>query len=90
MGTGYLSSDSPDHQSTQTPKCNDSVAPASTPKLSSINGTKTETSSVDGSARTETSLRKHMRSCGVNRIEVAYNSNTCELIDLLSGAATGR
>ncbi|CAN8321856.1 unnamed protein product [Cochlearia groenlandica] len=46
-GTGYSSPDSLDHQPIQTPKHHGSA----TPKLSSISGTKTETSSIDGSAR---------------------------------------
>lgn len=48
-GMGYSSSDSLDHQHPMSRFYNDSAALASTPKLSSISGTKTETSSVDGS-----------------------------------------
>lgn len=47
-GMGYSSSDSLDNQSR---KCNDAAGLVSTPKLSSISGAKTETSSVDGSIR---------------------------------------
>ncbi|CAH2033517.1 unnamed protein product [Thlaspi arvense] len=56
-GMGYSSSDSLDNQSTQTRKRDDSAALASTPKLSSIGGAKTETSSVDGSARSSSADR---------------------------------
>ncbi|GKV00829.1 hypothetical protein SLEP1_g13450 [Rubroshorea leprosula] len=52
---GYSSSDSLDHHPTQSHHHNDSAALASTPKLSSIGGAKTETSSVDGSVRTSSS-----------------------------------
>ncbi|KAI9159747.1 hypothetical protein LWI28_001533 [Acer negundo] len=57
MGVGYSSSDSLEHQPVQSRQCHDSAGLASsTPKLSSISGTKTETmSSVDGSARTSSS-----------------------------------
>ncbi|KAK2652400.1 hypothetical protein Ddye_012256 [Dipteronia dyeriana] len=55
MGVGY-SSDSLEHQPVQSRQCYDSAGLASTPKLSSISGAKTETmSSVDGSARTSSS-----------------------------------
>ncbi|GAB4842607.1 Protein Brevis radix-like 3 [Ancistrocladus abbreviatus] len=50
---GY-SSDSLDHHSSQARNC-DSCGLASTPKLSNISGTKTETSSVDASARSSSS-----------------------------------
>lgn len=50
MGMGYSSSDSLDHhRPMQSRHCYDSAALASTPKLSTINGVKAETSSVDGS-----------------------------------------
>ncbi|KAH7565556.1 hypothetical protein JRO89_XS09G0226700 [Xanthoceras sorbifolium] len=52
---GYSSSDSLEHQPVQSHQCYDSAGLASTPKLSSISGAKTETSSVDGSARTSSS-----------------------------------
>ncbi|KAJ0075127.1 hypothetical protein Patl1_33628 [Pistacia atlantica] len=55
MGVGYSSSDSLDHQPMQSRQFYDSAGLASTPKLSSISGTKTETSSIDGSARTSSS-----------------------------------
>ncbi|XP_017979256.1 PREDICTED: protein Brevis radix-like 2 isoform X1 [Theobroma cacao] len=54
-GMGYSSSDSLDHHPTHSRQCYDSAALASTPKLSSISGAKTETSSVDGSVRTSSS-----------------------------------
>ncbi|XP_021295047.1 protein Brevis radix-like 2 [Herrania umbratica] len=54
-GMGYSSSDSLDHHPTQSRQCYDSAALASTPKLCSISGAKTETSSVDGSVRTSSS-----------------------------------
>ncbi|KAL5822415.1 hypothetical protein ACOSQ4_020315 [Xanthoceras sorbifolium] len=52
---GYSSSDSLEHQPVQSHQCYDSAGLASTPKLSSISGAKTKTSSVDGSARTSSS-----------------------------------
>lgn len=55
MGMSYSSSDSLDHNPMQSRHCNDAGALASTPKLSSISGMKTETSSIDGSARTSSS-----------------------------------
>ncbi|KAJ0007150.1 hypothetical protein Pint_29055 [Pistacia integerrima] len=55
MGVGYSSSDSLDHQPMQSRQFYDSAGLACTPKLSSISGTKTETSSIDGSARTSSS-----------------------------------
>ncbi|KAM0000963.1 putative brevis radix (BRX) domain, transcription factor BREVIS RADIX domain-containing protein [Helianthus debilis subsp. tardiflorus] len=56
MGTGYSSSDSLDHQSSIVARSNrDSSGLTATPKLSSISGTKTETSSVDASIRTSSS-----------------------------------
>lgn len=55
MGVSYSSSDSLDHHPMQPRHYNDAGALASTPKLSSISGMKTETSSVDGSARTSSS-----------------------------------
>ncbi|KAA3489244.1 protein Brevis radix-like 2 [Gossypium australe] len=54
-GMGYSSSDSLDHHPMQSHQCYDSAALVSTPKLSSINGAKTETSSIDGSVRTSSS-----------------------------------
>ncbi|KAL0426815.1 UNVERIFIED_CONTAM: protein Brevis radix-like 4 [Sesamum latifolium] len=56
-GTGmeYSSSDSFDHQSMHSRSNYDSCGVASTPKLSSISGAKTETSSVDTSMRTSSS-----------------------------------
>ncbi|PPR94123.1 hypothetical protein GOBAR_AA26543 [Gossypium barbadense] len=54
-GMGYSSSDSLDHQPIQSRQYYDSAALASTPKLSSISGAKTETSSIDGSARSSSS-----------------------------------
>lgn len=53
-GKGYSSSDSLDHHPMQSRHYYDSGL-ASTPKLSSISGAKTETSSVDASARTSSS-----------------------------------
>ncbi|KAF2582588.1 hypothetical protein F2Q68_00000713 [Brassica cretica] len=47
----YSSSDSLDHSSTQSQQFHDSGLQNSTPKLSSISGTKTETSSMDSSSR---------------------------------------
>lgn len=52
---GYSSSDSFDHRSTHSHHTFDTNGVASTPKLSSISGTKTETSSVDASMRTSSS-----------------------------------
>lgn len=52
---GYSSSDSLDHQPIHSGQYYDSAALASTPKLSSISGAKTETSSMDGSARSSSS-----------------------------------
>lgn len=52
MGVGYSSSCSLDHQPVQSHQFFDSAGLASTAKLSSISGTKTETSSIDGSAKT--------------------------------------
>lgn len=54
-GKGYSSSDSLDHHPMQSRKYCDSAVLASTPKLSSISGAKTEASSVGGSARTSSS-----------------------------------
>lgn len=54
-GMGYSSSDSLDHHPMQSHHCYDTSGLASTPKLSSISGAKTETSSIDGSARTSSS-----------------------------------
>lgn len=56
MGMGYSSSDSLDHQSSMVAKSNrDSSGLTATPKLSSISGAKTETSSMDASIRTSSS-----------------------------------
>ncbi|KAL9995043.1 putative brevis radix (BRX) domain, protein BREVIS RADIX [Helianthus debilis subsp. tardiflorus] len=56
MGTGYSSSDSLDHQSSIVARSNrDSSGLTATPKLSSVSGTTTETSSVDASIRTSSS-----------------------------------
>ncbi|KAL0315813.1 UNVERIFIED_CONTAM: protein Brevis radix-like 4 [Sesamum radiatum] len=56
-GTGmeYSSSDSFDHQSMHSRSNYDSCGVASTPKLSSISGAKTEMSSMDASMRTSSS-----------------------------------
>ncbi|KAA8541652.1 hypothetical protein F0562_022804 [Nyssa sinensis] len=54
-GMAYSSSDSLDHHPMQSRHYYDSAGIASTPKLSSISGAKTETSSVDPSARTSSS-----------------------------------
>lgn len=54
-GMGYSSSDSLDQQSTHTRHNYDSCGAVSTPKLSSISGAKTETSSMDASMRTSSS-----------------------------------
>ncbi|KAJ4836849.1 Protein Brevis radix-like 3 [Turnera subulata] len=54
-GMGYSSSDSLDQHPMQSRQCYDAAGLASTPKLSSIGGAKTETSSVDGSVRTSLS-----------------------------------
>ncbi|XP_050382327.1 protein Brevis radix-like 4 [Argentina anserina] len=55
MGMGYSSSDSLDHHPMQSRQYCDSVGVNSTPKLSSISGTKTETSSMDASIRSSSS-----------------------------------
>ncbi|XP_068659004.1 protein Brevis radix-like 2 [Aristolochia californica] len=57
IGMGYSSSDSLDHQPVQTHArlYYESGGPASTPKLSSLSGAKTETSSMDASIRTSSS-----------------------------------
>lgn len=56
MGMGYSSSDSLDHPSSVMVRSNrDSSGLTATPKLSSISGAKTETSSVDASIRTSSS-----------------------------------
>ncbi|XP_073290454.1 protein Brevis radix-like 4 [Primulina huaijiensis] len=54
-GISYSSSDSIDHQSTHSRSNYDSCGVSSTPKLSSISGAKTETSSMDASIRTSSS-----------------------------------
>lgn len=54
-GMVYSSSDSLDHHPMQSHQYYESAGLASTPKLSSMAGAKTETSSVDGSARTSMS-----------------------------------
>ncbi|KZV18990.1 mechanosensitive ion channel protein 10-like [Dorcoceras hygrometricum] len=54
-GISYSSSDSLDHQSTHSRSNYDSCGVSSTPKLSSISGAKTETSSMDASIRTSSS-----------------------------------
>ena len=54
MGMGYSSSDSLDHHPMQS-RYNYDSGLTSTPKLSSISGAKTETSSVDASIRTSSS-----------------------------------
>lgn len=54
-GMGHSSSDSLDLHPMQSRQHYDSAGLASTPKLSSINGAKTETSSADASARTSSS-----------------------------------
>ncbi|KAJ4824781.1 Protein Brevis radix-like 4 [Turnera subulata] len=54
MGTGYSSSDALDHHPNQSRHYCDSVL-TSTPKLSSISGAKTETSSMDASIRSSSS-----------------------------------
>ncbi|CAK9179907.1 unnamed protein product [Ilex paraguariensis] len=54
MGMGYSSSDSLDHHPLQSRHYNDTGL-TSTPKLSSISGAKTETSSVDASVRSSLS-----------------------------------
>ncbi|KAG2728717.1 hypothetical protein I3843_01G212700 [Carya illinoinensis] len=55
LGMGYSSSDSLDHHPMQSRHFFDTAGLASTPKLSSISGAKTETSSVEGSVRTSSS-----------------------------------
>ncbi|KAB1218379.1 Protein Brevis radix-like 2 [Morella rubra] len=55
VGLGYSSSDSLDHHPMQSRHYCDTAGLGSAPKLSSISGTKTETSSVDGSVRTSSS-----------------------------------
>ncbi|KAI3443586.1 hypothetical protein Pfo_000251 [Paulownia fortunei] len=55
MGMGYSSSDSIDLHSMHSRSNYDSCGVASTPKLSSISGAKTETSSMDASMRTSSS-----------------------------------
>ncbi|KAH6779128.1 BREVIS RADIX-like 4 [Perilla frutescens var. hirtella] len=55
MGKGYSSSDSLDLNSTNSRSNYDSCGVASTPKLSSISGAKTEVSSMDASMRTSSS-----------------------------------
>jgi hypothetical protein len=54
-GMGCSSSDSLDHHPMQSHQYYESAGLASTPKLSSIAGAKTETSSIDGSVRTSMS-----------------------------------
>ncbi|XP_050234978.1 protein Brevis radix-like 2 [Mercurialis annua] len=54
-GIGYSSSDSLDHHPSQSRQHYDSAGLASTPKLSSISGAKTEASSVGSPARTSSS-----------------------------------
>ncbi|KAF6151121.1 hypothetical protein GIB67_002373, partial [Kingdonia uniflora] len=54
-GMGYSSSDSLEHHPMQSRQYYDSVGLTSTPKLSSISGVKTETSSMDASIRTSSS-----------------------------------
>lgn len=54
-GIGYLSSDSVEQHAMQSRQNGDSAMLASTPKLSSISGAKTETSSIDGSVRSSSS-----------------------------------
>lgn len=55
MGMGYSSSDSLEHHPMNSRYNNDSCGLTATPKLSSISGAKTETSSVDASIRTSSS-----------------------------------
>ncbi|XP_057969233.1 protein Brevis radix-like 4 [Malania oleifera] len=55
MGMGYSSSDSLDHHPMQSRHYRDSCGLTSTPKVSSISGAKTETSSMDASIRTSSS-----------------------------------
>ena len=55
LGMGYSSSDSLDHHPMQQRHFYDSGGLTSTPKLSSISGAKTETSSMDASIRTSSS-----------------------------------
>ncbi|KAF5748448.1 protein Brevis radix-like 4 [Tripterygium wilfordii] len=55
MGMGYSSSDSLDHHPMQARNYCDSGGLTSTPKLSSISGAKTETSSMDASIRSSSS-----------------------------------
>ncbi|KAG6772028.1 protein Brevis radix-like 4 [Populus alba x Populus x berolinensis] len=55
MGMGYSSSDSLDHHPLQARHYCDSIGFTSTPKLSSISGAKTETSSMDASIRSSSS-----------------------------------
>ena len=55
MAMSYSSSDSLDHHPMQSRHYSDSVGVNSTPKLSSISGTKTETSSMDASLRSSSS-----------------------------------
>ncbi|KAL9339138.1 hypothetical protein Peur_068153 [Populus x canadensis] len=55
MGMGYSSSDSLDHHPIQARHYCDSTGLTSTPKLSSISGAKTETSSMDASIRSSSS-----------------------------------
>lgn len=55
MGMGYSSSDSFEHHPMHSRHNNDSCGLTATPKLSSISGTKTETSSMDASIRTSSS-----------------------------------
>jgi hypothetical protein len=55
MGMGYSSSDSLDHHPIKARHYCDSTGLTSTPKLSSISGAKTETSSMDASIRSSSS-----------------------------------
>ena len=55
MGMGYSSSDSLEQHSMQSRHYYDSGGLASTPKMSSISGAKTETSSMDASIRSSSS-----------------------------------
>lgn len=70
-GIGYSSSDSLDQQPIQTPKRYDSAGLASTPKLSGISGTKTETSSIDGG-----SVRSSSADEGSEEVSVSNASDT--------------
>lgn len=75
-GMGYSSSDSLDQHPMQSHNYHDSVGLASTPKLSNISRGKTETSSLDASARTSSSSRDECDHSGELSISNASDLET--------------